>query len=380
MNIRQVVAMFTSIMQVRHISQAVKAGLLAVSVVGLVGCQTEASEPTIKEAPKEAVRPVRAEQVVLKALDETSNYSGEVRARYVTDLGFRVAGKLVARKVEVGTAVKAGQLLAKIDPSDYRLSVQSAQAQMIGAQADNSKAKSELARYASLLSKSAISRNEYENILNNHNLAEARFKQAKANLETAQNQVAYTDLHADHDGVVTEILAEVGQVIAQGQTMFRIARTHEKEVAVSVPENRLAALREPNELGVRLWAYPEKTFQGKIREISPKADPATRTYTVKVNIVDSDDRVQLGMTANVFFNRKQSQNVATLPLSALHTIRDKAAVWVVDNQTQTVNLVPVQLGEFVDNQVTILSGLQSGQWVVTAGTHKLYAGQKVRLL
>jgi len=372
--------MFTSIMQMRDISQAVKAGLLTLSVAGLVGCQTEASESTTKEAPKEAVRPVRAEQVVLKALDETSNYSGEVRARYVTDFGFRVAGKLVARKVEVGTAVKAGQLLAKIDPSDYRLSVQSAQAQMLGAQADHAKAKAELARYASLLSKSAISRNEYENILNNHNLAEARFKQAKANLETAQNQVAYTDLHADHDGVVTEILAEVGQVIAQGQTMFRIARTHEKEVAVSVPENRLAALREPNELGVKLWAYPEKTFHGKIREISPKADPSTRTYTVKVNIVDTDDRVQLGMTANVFFNRKQSQSVATLPLSALHAIKDKAAVWVVDNQTQTVNLVPVQLGEFVDNQVTILSGLQSGQWVVTAGTHKLYAGQKVRLL
>lgn len=371
--------MRTSVLRFAQISQLLRGSALVLSVFALAGCQSEANEIP-KEVLKEALRPVRAEQVVLKALDEASNYSGEVRARYVTDLGFRVSGKLVARKVDVGTAVKAGQLLAKVDPSDYRLSVQSIQAQMIGAQADLSKAKSELARYSSLLSKAAISRNEYENILNNHNLAEARFKQAQANLESAQNQVAYTDLYADHDGVVTEILAEVGQVIAQGQTVFRVARTHEKEVAVSVPENRLAALREPNELGVKLWAYPDKVFQGKIREISPKADPATRTYTLKVSIIDPDERVQLGMTANVLFNRKQNHNVATLPLSALHTLKNQAAVWVVDNQTQTVNLVTVELGEFVDNQVTILSGLQSGQWVVTAGTHKLYAGQKVRLL
>jgi multidrug efflux system membrane fusion protein len=346
-------------------------------LLGLGGCQSEATE-----SPKAIVevRPVRAEQVVLKALDETSSYSGEVRARYVTDLGFRVSGKLVARKVDIGMPVKAGQVLAKIDAADYRLTVQAAHAQMVAAQADFSKSKSELARYSHLLQKAAISRNEYENFLNNHNVAEARLKQAKANLEVAQNQVTYTDLHADHDGVVTEILAEVGQVISQGQTLFRVARTYEKEVAISVPENRLAALRTPNTLNVSLWAYPERSFEGKIREISPKADPATRTYNLRISILNPDEHVQLGMTANVSFQRQQAQSVATLPLSALYSVKDQTAVWVIDTQTQTVQLVHVKVGAFIDNQVTITSGLQTGQWVVTAGTHKLFAGQKVRLL
>jgi multidrug efflux system membrane fusion protein len=348
---------------------------IASMLFSLVAC--ESPQPT---EPKVEIRPVRAQQIQLKKLSKPSSYSGEVKARYVTDLAFRVAGKLIERKVDVGATVKKGQLLARIDPTDYKLSVLSSKAQMASAQADVDKASADLRRYQNLLQKGVISRTEFDKYQNVYNTALAKLNQTKALLDVDENKANYTDLFADADGVITEVLAERGEVVAQGQAVIRLARPQEKEISINVSENRLDELHKSSELTISLWAYPELKLRGKIREISPNADPVTRTYNVRVNIQNANDDVHLGMTATVILQRNTLQAVALLPLTALYAQGDSPSVWVVDPQTHQVKLTPVQLSEFYGNYVTVTQGLSDGQWVVTAGTHKLYEGQSVRLL
>ena len=348
---------------------------LTLVLLSLVACESE--KPTESKAE---IRPVRAQQIQLKKLSKPTSYSGEVKARYVTDLAFRVAGKLVERKVDIGTVVKKGQLLARIDPTDYKLSVVSSKAQMNSAQADVQKASADLERYKNLLEKGAVSRTEFDRYQNVYNTALAKLNQTKALLDVDENKANYTDLFADADGVITEVLAERGEVVAQGQAIIRLARPQEKEISIHVSENRLDELNKSNELNISLWAYPQLKLRGKIREISPNADPVTRTYNVRVTLLNSTDDVHLGMTATVILQRTTEQAVALLPLTALYAQGEKPSVWVVDTQTHQVKLTPVQLSEFYGNYVTVIQGLTNGQWVVTAGTHKLHEGQIVRLL
>ncbi len=341
----------------------------------LVACESEKAAES-----KPEIRPVRAQQIQLKKLSKPTSYSGEVKARYVTDLAFRVAGKLVERKVDVGVEVKKGQLLARIDPTDYKLSVVSSKAQMNSAQADVDKASADLARYKNLLEKGVISRTEFDRYQNIYNTTLAKLNQTKALLDVDENKANYTDLFADADGVITEVLAERGEVVAQGQAIIRLARPQEKEISISISENRLDELNKSNELNISLWAYPQLKLRGKIREISPNADPVTRTYNVRVTILNPTDDVHLGMTATVILQRHTTQAVALLPLTALYAQGEKPTVWIVDTKTHQVKLTPVQLSEFYGNYVTVTQGLSDGQWVVTAGTHKLHEGQIVRLL
>ncbi|ALG68159.1 efflux RND transporter periplasmic adaptor subunit [Beggiatoa leptomitoformis] len=358
-------------------SPLLKPTVLVLAVIGVAGCDLQAEE---KVTAVEEVRPVRAEQVVFNPVDETNHYAGEVKARYITDLGFRVGGKIIERKVDVGDRVKKGQLLARIDPTDYQLTVLSSRAEVNSAQADLVKAQADLKRYASLVEKGVISRNDYDAVLNKHNTAAARLKQVKASLEVQENQTVYTDLYADKEGVVMQVSAEAGEVVNAGQSVVSIARPQEKEVEISVPENQLAQLKSANNVVIALWAYPEKQWHGTIREISPSADASTRTYAVRVSILDADETIHLGMTATVALQKAGTENVALLPLSALYAQGEQASVWVVDQKSQTVKQVLVKLGNYHNNQVTVVTGLEDGQWVVTAGTHKLHAGQKVKLL
>lgn len=348
---------------------------LCIALLTLTACNSEQSV-----AQKPEIRPVRAQQIQIKKLSKPSSYSGEVRARYVTDLAFRVAGKLVERKVDVGAEVKKGQLLARIDPTDYKLSVLSSKAQMASAQADVDKASSDLKRYQNLLEKGVVSRTEFDRYQNVYNTALAKLNQTKALLDVDENKANYTDLFADADGVVTEVLAERGEVVAQGQAIIRLARPQEKEISINVSENRLDELHKSAELAISLWAYPQLKLRGKIREISPNADPVTRTYNVRVSIQNATEDVHLGMTATVTMQRSTTQAVALLPLTALYAQGENPSVWIVDTKTYQVKLTPVQLSEFYGNYVTVTQGLNDGQWVVTAGTHKLHEGQVVRLL
>ena len=351
------------------------AGLGLVMLLAMAGCRKPA-------APVDETRPVHAVQVTLAPDDQESSYTGDVRARWESALGFRVPGKIVSRLVDVGAPVKKGQLLAKLDPEDQRLGAEAARQQLMAARSDFEQAKADLARYKDLFSKGFISAAEYDRRKWTYDTAAARLEQSTAQLELNRNQTAYTQLHADMDGVVTAVTAEVGQVVTPGQPVVKVARLEQKEVAVSVPENRLNELKVATDVDVTLWATPGKTYQGRIREISPSADNVTRTYTVKVTVLDPDAAVQLGMTANVFLKRTGTVHiqVARLPLTALFQSGNQPAVWVIDPKTHQVALKPVQIGRYTQDYVTIVSGLNEGDLVVRAGVHKLNPGETVRPL
>lgn len=351
---------------------AARAALLAALVAMGAACDKK---------PDSAPQP-RLVNVVRVSMDTTEGdvaYSGEVRARYETNLSFRVAGKIVARNVEVGSAVRAGGVLARLDPEDQQLNTRSAQSQLEAAKSEFEQTRAELERYRDLLTKKFISQAEYDRRLNAFNVAKSRLEQAQAQLSVTRNQAGYTELVADHAGVVTAILAEVGQVVTAGQTVMKLARTDEKEVVISIPENRLADVSAVGEITVTLWADPSKIYRGKVREVSPSADPVTRTYAARISMLDADAAVSLGMTANVYLKELQRGATMLLPATALFQDEGKAAVWVVDPATSQVNLVPVEVGEYVEDKVAILSGLDPGDIVVRAGVHKLFAGEKVRM-
>ncbi|MCW5621949.1 MAG: efflux RND transporter periplasmic adaptor subunit [Burkholderiales bacterium] len=348
--------------------------LLACAGLSLIaGCGNEAP-------PVEDVRPVNVVKVEPTASANEASYTGDVRARYETALGFRVGGKIVAREVEVGSRVKRGQALARLDPSDFRLNIEAQRSQLAATEADFLQARDDLERYRNLYQQKFVSAAEFDRRQNAFNVAKARLEQAQAQLGVTQNQSTYTALRADEDGIITALSAEVGQVVAAGQEVMRLARLDEKEVLISVPESRLDELRRSGEVSVSLWAAPEATFKGRIREVSPAADPVTRTYAVKVTILDPTPQVQLGMTANVMLAQKGASAVVRLPLAALYQQGQTPAVWVVDGKTGTVTLRPVVVVRYTQDAVEIGSGLSAGDMVVRAGVHKLNPGQKVRVL
>lgn len=333
-----------------------------------------------KQVQQAEIRPVKSQVVRLQLMASESSYSGEVRARYETRLAFRVGGKVTGRYVEVGQEVKAGQALARLDPQDLQLSVMAKRAQRDAAKADFDKAKADLDRYAHLLERKFISPAEFDQRRLAYEAARSRFEQAEAQLSFDANQAAYSSLVADHAGVVTSVDAEVGQVVAPGQSVVRVARLDEKDVLVNVPESRVEELRAVEHPKVVLWANPGKIYSGRLREIAPDADRLTRTYAAKVSIVDADDSVRLGMTANVLLGEVGRASGARLPLTALIQRGKQPQVWVVDPKTGKVHARPVKVGDYIDNDVMILAGLQDGARVVTAGASLLFEGQQVKVM
>ena len=347
--------------------------LLAAAVAAVTACSKH-------EPPAPAPRAVIAQVVGAKPTEGANVYSGEVRARHENDLAFRVGGKVVARYVDVGATVKKGTELARLDPQDAQLGVESARSQLAAAEADHALAKAELARYRDLYAKQYVSKAVLDARENTFNTTKARLEQARAQAQVARNQSSYTTLVAEADGVITAVNVEAGQVVSSGQPVLRFARPEEKEVAINVPETRLGELRDANQVAVALWAAPDRPYVGRVREIAPNADPATRTFMAKITIVDPDSAVKLGMTANVLLGERAGTEVITLPLTALTQIDGKPAVWIVDPQTSKVNLRPVAIGAYREDGVTVRDGLRPGEVVVTAGVHKLLPGETVRVM
>ena len=332
-----------------------------------------------KTAVPDPVRPVITQRVVPGAAASRDVYSGEIRARYETDLGFRVGGKLVSRAVDAGARVTRGQVLARLDPEDAKLAVQGSSAQLASAESDFALAKSELDRNADLLAKKFISQSAFDVKQNAFNASRARVEQARSQSAITSNQASYTTLVADADGVVVSVAAEPGQVVTAGQLVLRLARSGEKEVVINAPESQLARFKVGQDVGIALWADANNLFPGRIREIAGGADPVTRTYAVRVSALKAPPQAQLGMTANVVFNPGADGSLVLLPLSALARGGADAAVWIVDPKTSQVKLRKVAIGQFREDGVTITSGLAGGDIVVTAGVHKLRADQVVRL-
>jgi multidrug efflux system membrane fusion protein len=354
----------------------VTAAVLA-SALLLTACEQPA-------APPEPIRPVRVITAAPQVYESRSGYTGEVRARYETNLAFRVGGKIVARYVEIGSEVKKGALLARLDPEDTRLAIQNARAQMSAAQANFNQAQTELGRYRKLFDSKVVSQAELDRRQNTYNTAEAQLDSARSQMRVAQNQMDYTELHADADGVVTAIGVESGQVVAAGQTVMKIARPEEKEVVFNVAENRLDELRQATAIAISLWAQPDKEYAGVVREIAPGADPATRTYAVKVSVRTPPSGMRLGMTATVSIVRRADASVVALPLAALYQDGDQPAVWIYVGgegaEQGKVELRRVKVAAYIEKAVLIADGLKAGDKVVTAGVHKLIPGQVVRLL
>jgi len=334
--------------------------------------------------PAPEVRPVRTITLAAASAGSSAEFSGDVRPRYESRLGFRVGGKISARKVDVGSTVKRGQVLMQLDPQDLRLGQAQAQASLRAAQTNLELAQAELKRYQDLRAQNFVAQAVLDQKLAAARSSQATVEQARAALREQANQTGYASLESDTDGVVTAIDAEVGQVVAAGTPVVRVARTDEKEVVIGVPEDQVQALRKVSEVKVRLWADPNASIPGTIREVSPMADPATRTYMVKVAVPardGSDTSVRLGMTAVVQLVHRAGAGDASqlkVPLSALYQDKGVSSVWVVENGA--VRLVPVQVGGVAGNEVVLASGVHAGQVVVTAGVNLLKNGQQVRIL
>ncbi len=332
---------------------------------------------TDKPAKTEDIRPVRVLVVAPSGAKSQIELAGEVQPRYESQLGFRVGGKVIARRVDVGTVVKRGQLLMQLDASDFQLAQAQAKASVSAADSTLSLAQAELNRYRELRQKNFVSQAVLESKEAAYKAALANHDQATVGLRVQANQSSYTSLMADADGVVTGIEAEVGQVVSPGMPVVRIARTGEKEVRVSIPEDQVAKLKRVSDVTVRTWANPELALEGRLRELSPVADPATRTFTAKIALPKAGSEIQLGMTATVAFTNEAAPGIR-LPMTALFNHKEKTAVWVVEQGA--VKLVMVDVAGAVGNEIVIASGLAPSQMVVTAGVNLLREGQKVTVL
>ncbi|GAB4204021.1 MAG: efflux RND transporter periplasmic adaptor subunit [Tibeticola sp.] len=348
------------------------AALSALALLGLAAC----SPPPAEEPPLRAVKLITVGASPLVAQRE---YAAEVRARVESRLGFRVAGKITRRAVEPGQPVKAGQLLAEIDPSDYRLATEAARAQVAAAQTQRDLAAAELKRYTALREQNFISGAELERREAAFKAAQATLEQAQAQLALQGNQAGYTRLVADAAGVVTGIDADVGQVVAAGAPVVRVAQDGARDVVFNLPEDKLATVAPGLKVTVRAWADGRER-EGVVREIAAAADPLTRTYRVKVGLAGAEQPA-LGATASVLLPAPMPAGAPLaaikLPTTALRQEGGHSAVWVFDAASSTVLSQPVEVATADGNEVVIAAGLKPGQQVVATGVHVLSPGQKV---
>ena len=346
--------------------------IVLASVLAVAGC----SRPPPAEEP---VRAVKVQTVGVGNFDTAPEFSAEVRARVESQLGFRVAGKILRRQAGLGQHVKAGDVLAQLDPQDYRLAADASRAQQASALTSRDLAAADLKRYRELREQNFISGAELERRESTYKAAQAQFDQAKAQLASQGNQASYTTLVADAPGIVTSIDAEPGQVVSAGTPVVRIAQDGARDVVFAVPEDRAELIRPGSGVSVRGWANGT-VLKGTVREVAGSADPVTRTYTVKVAI-DAATSPALGSTvyASPEALSRVGAPVLKLPTSALRQEGGGSAVWVLDKSTMTVRSQPVQVATADGNQAVIASGVKPGDLVVVAGVHVLSPGQKVSI-
>ena len=306
---------------------------------------------------------------------EGSIYTGEIRARHEVDLSFRVGGKIAARLVDAGAEIKAGQPLASLDPTDLQLAASSARAQLAAAESELATARAERERYAGLLAKKFVSQAAFDTKNHALNSAQARLEQARAQNQISGNQATYGTLSSATPAVVTAVLADAGQVVAAGQPVLRIARPEEKEVAIAIPESRLAEIRAAKEITVSLWAAPDTRLRGELRELAPAADPATRTYAARVRLLSPPPEVRLGMTARVQVGGGAA-NTLLVPLSAVLDTGQGPFVRIV--QDGKVASRTVSITRFREDGAELADGLQGGEAVIISGGLKLVDGQTVQ--
>lgn len=346
-------------------------GLIAVSALG--GCKSESA--TTGPAPQ----PVRVMVVEFGKSETARSYTGTVKARVESDLGFRVSGKIAERLVDVGKVVHAGDVIARLDATDYRLALETQQAELKAATSARDQAVAAEGRYRQLLDKGHVSTAALEQRTATADEARQRVEKAVRAIATAENQLAYTELKADGTGVIALIPVEAGQVVSAGQTVARLAKAGELEAVVSIPEQQLDEIRAGT-ASVQLWSNGATTYRAALREISPEADSGSRTYQARFSIVAPDQRVALGMTATVMVSRPLEKPVAHVPISAVMNDGRGASVYAVEGDGTRIKRTPVEIVSYGHDDVTVSGGLADGQRIVTLGTQMLDESQPIRIV
>jgi multidrug efflux system membrane fusion protein len=343
--------------------------MLAVPVLAaLAGCSE--SEPVqVAPRPVMVVQPQPAAKAV-------QSYAGEVRARYEPELAFRIGGKVAERLVDAGQRVRKDQPLASLDPEDVRLRLDGMRAQVTAAEANLRVARAEYERYQKLMARQLVSRSQFDAAENAWRSAQARLQQARAEFDVASNQLDYAVLRAPHDGVIAQRRAEVGQVVAAGQTVFVLAADGEREVAINLPEQALERHVLGQPVSVELWSQPGVEYRGEIRELSPAADELTRTYAARVALRDGAVPAELGQSARVTIRNGADVPLA-VPLSALSAEQGQPYVWRL-TAAGTLERAAVRTGPYGEESVPVLDGLRADDWIVLAGVQLLDEGQAVR--
>jgi membrane fusion protein, multidrug efflux system len=359
----------------------VVAGILGLAAgggaVAYTAAGTHPPPPVTPPTPSGPPRVVRVKEVTADAAATEQTYTGIVRARYETDLAFRVGAKITTRHVEVGQRVSAGAVLFRLDPTDYRLAVKAAAADLAASEAEVVQSTAEHDRQLWANRTGAVSSSDLDKARSARDAAVGRRDRAREALTLARNRLSYCELTADADGVITALPAEAGQVVAEGQVVARLAREGGREAVVSLPENQADAARSARAT-VTLWAAPGESYPAVLRELSPTADPVTRTYQARFTVRNPGPKVVLGMTATVHLAPADAAPGYVLPLSSLLRTGDRPAVWVVDRRTGAITLTPVEVREYRQETVVLSGGVKPGQLVVTAGVQKLDAGLTVR--
>jgi RND family efflux transporter MFP subunit len=345
---------------------------LAFLAVALAGCNDKVAE---KPAPP---RPVLVATAHYEAETPERSFVGTIKPRIEADMGFRVPGKVAKRLVEVGQTVEIGTPLATLDEVDLKLQAEQAVAEFTAATGVVAQAVAAETRARDLRVKGWTTDAQMDSARAAADEARARLNRAERSVDLTKNSLSYTTLAADARGVVTATLIEPGQVVAAGQTAIRVARFAEKEAVVAIPET-LVERAKTGSASVTLWSEPNKKYAAKLREISPSADPATRTYLAKFSLPEAGDNVELGMTATLTLCDKKTARVARLPLSALYDAGDKPSFYVVD-EAGNIALKPVTVKSYESNDVVVTDGVAEGAKVVALGVQKLDPSQKVRVV
>ncbi len=339
----------------------------------LAGCEGQA------KVELENVRPVKAVVVGEAARERTLTYSGVVRPRIESAVGFRVAGKIVERLVNVGDRVAVGQVIARLDDTDLKLAEGSARAALDAARTRREVAIENFERARKLLPKEFIAKATYDARKNEMDAAIGAFDSAEAQLKQAVNAVGYATLRADKAGIVTAVKAEPGQVVNSGTPVISLAESGETEIAIMVPEQDVARLKIGQAIDIAIWAGPEIALKGTIREISAQADPDSRTYAVRATVPQPPPSLRLGMTASVAIKVEDAAAAVIVPLTAVTDAGGGTAVFVVESGSRIVRRKPVTVAATAAEGVRLASGVVPGDIVVTAGVQFLREGMKVRL-
>ena len=342
--------------------------------VSVAGCKGEAA------VEEQVVRPVKVAVVAPATQGRSLTYSGVVRPRIEGVLGFRVPGKIVARVVNVGDRVEVGQVIARLDETDLKLGETAARAAVAAARSRRDVAYDNLERANVLLPKAIISQAAHDTRRNELDAAAAALESAEAQLRQAVNAVDYATLKADKAGIVTSVTGEPSQVVGAGQAIVSLAQSGETEIAVAVPEQDAARLAIGQLAKASLWvASPRVSVEGRIREIAGQADPASRTYAVRIAVERPPQAMRLGMTATVALTVEENAAPMVVPLTALTESDGGTVVFVVDAMNNVARKTMVDVGGVDEHGVQIAGGLQVGDMVVSAGVQFLRDGMRIRL-